>query len=276
MKDTPSTVPVEFGDDEELQDVSFASDAPLLGSHAQQVDQKSTEEPHTGQIVTLALIALIAILVTSVNLTAVHIKAFRASIPADARSLPKANMYLGLEKMVRNSTSGGWPLQHELCPGFLGVVDRAQPTVHQGNPGEVVMSYQRHSLVMQFEIRDYGLEHCTLQYYAPELSEASAKHLLLRNRYESINVWTLKTPSDSTLLTVKQLSFRTKPERDRLLGTLEFRLNSTGQTNWFICPTRSIQTLELECTAPGCAIAFTHNLLPPRFGFRLKQSEAAL
>ena len=125
-------------------------------------------------------------------------------------------------------------------------------------------------MVAQFRVHDYGMERCRIvaSIPSPDLLPKNQSLTLLGDT-SAIEVWNLTTPSaPSTELDVNSLSWKTKPPRNNLLGTVGVSVDSTIRSEEFWCgPSSSLQTFELVCTSPSCHIEFFQDIyFKPRFG----------
>ncbi|KAF7348572.1 hypothetical protein MVEN_01374800 [Mycena venus] len=104
------------------------------------------------------------------------------------------------------------------------------------------------STVAQFRILDFGMEHCVITLAVPfqNLTAPTARFDL---QQQSLDVWLLKANGK---LNFQELSWKTKPNRDHLLGHFSTTSGTTQELAGFPCVSGTYLTIELACQIPGC------------------------
>ncbi len=77
-----------------------------------------------------------------------------------------------------------------------------------------------------------------------------------RGDRSQVHVWSLKQDSQRKL-DVRRLSWRTKPQRDRHLGSFPLAEGSTQELPSFPCTSGSYVSFEVACATPDCYIDLT-------------------
>ncbi|KAI0059991.1 hypothetical protein BV25DRAFT_1918110 [Artomyces pyxidatus] len=215
---------------------------------------------------------LVALVATAFNLATFQV--FQIRRQASHSPLKHANSYIGLDRLVRNASSPGYPLVRNTYPNFVGIVGSSAPLGTPQNASILVDS--DHSLIVSFESRDFGLESCALRLYVPhegEVGHEEKKWKVGGGNDDSVtlSVWRSEVPTDASL-TATSIS-RSTSRRKEFLGTLPFPTRGRHNTASFYCPWRSKQTFEVACTHPGCSVEFVQNRIAPLLGFWMHQSE---
>ncbi|TFK51123.1 hypothetical protein OE88DRAFT_1645339 [Heliocybe sulcata] len=138
------------------------------------------------------------------------------------------SVYIGLERLnVSQRILDMPPVMN--YPMMISSVNEVKPGEVDRN-GTAVRIDNDHSTVMQFRVHDYGLERCTLNVTIPATSELGTKTYSSLRDTQTIQVWRLA--DTETLLRPRTLSWRNKPARLALVGTLEF---APGTSSYLPC-----------------------------------------
>ena len=129
--------------------------------------------------------------------------------------------------------------------------------------------------IAQFRVQDFAMENCQIVINIPLRADlhkriVSNKHFHLGSRQVGINVWRLDTRPDEPL-DVRTLSLNTRPKRvdPSPMATLIIEEGVESASPIFHCPTGSLQTFELTCAEPKCAVDFWQDRVEPNLGERL-------
>ncbi|KAI0060005.1 hypothetical protein BV25DRAFT_1839990 [Artomyces pyxidatus] len=260
---------------------SPTSGAPLLGQDERSQDSHLYPEYDSSDGLSrnggrqnrwLTWVCLIALFVTTLNLASLHVSQILRQISRSP--LERANSYIGLDRLVRNASSPGYPLVRNIYPNFIEVVGSNAPVTSGQNASVLLDSV--HSLVVSFESRDFGLESCALRLYVPHEGQRGHEEKTWKvegnvDDIVSLSVWRSEVPTDASLAAMS--SSRLASRRKEFLGTVPFPTPGRHNTASFYCPWRSKQTFEVACTSPGCGVEFVQNRIAPLLGFWMHQSE---
>ncbi|KAJ7280300.1 hypothetical protein C8J57DRAFT_1712274 [Mycena rebaudengoi] len=188
---------------------------------------------------------------------------FHRPIPVD--ELPLRSTYIGLENLYLKKNHKSHKIAPIVnLPKVLQVVDSAQPgTVFPqfeetwATPHGIVPVNNRRllvtrtaSTVAQFRILDFGMDHCVIELAVPApANDTSATVLADGQPKGQVEVWSLKEDKKMDSL---RLSSKTKPARDRLLGTLSPSYGGTVALDGFSCVSGTYLTVEMACGNQDC------------------------
>ncbi|KAK0199156.1 hypothetical protein F5146DRAFT_122320 [Armillaria mellea] len=197
----------------------------------------------------------------------------RGSTPHLLHDLPRPNPYIGLERATLNPLSPepqpimNFPIlvaqvnSEEIDKVYFDVPSLKMPygTVYPRESNFTVSSEV--SMILQFRVMDFGMEHCTLMGAIPSAAdlERSGKSVpVLHSETAKIEAWFLD--DNNVQLNVETLSYSKRPRRKALAGVWGA---TTGQrvqiSDPFECSSRSLVTFEFVCTKPECYMHFTQD-----------------
>jgi len=112
-------------------------------------------------------------------------------------------------------------------------------------------------------MRDYGMERCVLVVQVPVNStgppgQVDSLGSFIPGGYElrgdtgSIALWKLISPPEP--LDMRTLTYRNKPKRDFLLGSINIVPGEQTRTREFVCEEDSLQTFEFVCPWKDCEV----------------------
>ncbi|KAJ7736769.1 hypothetical protein DFH07DRAFT_842765 [Mycena maculata] len=174
--------------------------------------------------------------------------------------MPIRSAYINLEDLYlkkHHNTSKIEPIVN--LPKVLQVVDSTEPSrvfpqwaETWATPHGIVPINDRHllatntaSTVAQFRVLDFGMEHCVIMLTVPSENDSTPiEYGMGGTEQTSLDVWLLK---DKGKLDFQQLSWNTKPERDRLVGHFSTEPGTTQQLGGFMCASSTYVTIELVC-----------------------------
>jgi hypothetical protein len=140
--------------------------------------------------------------------------------------------------------------------------------------------HQQISTVIQFRARDYGMEHCKLEFSLPKeyermpgtgmedaynhpTSAPKTRSWTLSGDTKDLEIWTLDTME---WLNTSKLSYSTRPKRLARIGSMAARPGETMFSHSFTCPSDSIQSFEVFCVSPGCRVEVWQDTVKPIVG----------
>ncbi|KAF7297365.1 hypothetical protein MIND_00970000 [Mycena indigotica] len=244
---------------------------------------KSDGSYWTGKPARWAVLAFIAsITCTLLNLSFLLLQKENLSnnIKSSRIRLENPSSYIGLDKVVHNTTSPPVP------PKPISAWPDFAEQIAESSPSMVLHQVDRHftyfgtayptdrkfrialdvSTVVQFRVRDFGMEKCTLTLSMGIAPPPTSGHHHGRSLSESamatgsIDVWQL---DQAHRLDPEHLSWNNRPSRRHLFATwdlaeMQGQPTASFRTTEFLCPSTEILTFELACAAgnPSCHLEF--------------------
>ncbi|KAF8142290.1 hypothetical protein K438DRAFT_1878328 [Mycena galopus ATCC 62051] len=181
---------------------------------------------------------------------------FQSRISVD--EMPIRSTYIKLEELYAKKHHKSTNIQPIVnLPKVLQVIDSSQPSQVfpqwseiWATPHGIVPINDRSllvtdtaSTVAQFRVLDFGMEHCVVTFTIP--FQNHTKH----TKETFLDVWLLNANGK---LNFQELSWKTKPKRDRHLGHFSTTFASTQELTGFPCVSGTYLTIELACQIPGC------------------------
>ncbi|KZT23566.1 hypothetical protein NEOLEDRAFT_537335 [Neolentinus lepideus HHB14362 ss-1] len=237
------------------------------GSRDSEREDTLASQPNQTPIRWLIITCLISLVISTLNLSITALweppaRPFKFTSSVKPRF---PSVYIGLERLnVSQRILDMPPVMN--YPMLISSVSERDPGEVDRN-GTVVQIDGDHSSVMQFRVHDYGLERCTLNVTIPSPSELGHKPYLSSSNSQAIQVWRL-ADTDSPLRP-RTLSWRTKPARVTLMGTLNFAPGTSSYLPWFSCKSNSLQAFEFSC--PDCSVRFKQDHAAPLLGVMMYQ-----
>ncbi|KAJ7065425.1 hypothetical protein C8F01DRAFT_1366418 [Mycena amicta] len=134
------------------------------------------------------------------------------------------------------------------------------------------------STIVQFRVRDWGMEHCTLT-FATGMTPPASEHGHSRDEMHShghptatghLDVWQLTQQHER--VDPERISWGTRPPRNHLLGTWDLTRAEALRSEEFHCNSTSLLTLELSCHgSEGCHLEFVQPREQPESALLLIQ-----
>ncbi|KAJ7780143.1 hypothetical protein DFH07DRAFT_950196 [Mycena maculata] len=186
--------------------------------------------------------------------------------------LETPSSYIGLERAV-HSPNAPPPKPISNFPFFTA-------QVNQSEPGTVFLENNRHftdfgtawptdrkfrvvagvSTIMQFRVQDFGMEKCTLT-LSTGMTTPDSGHSHGRDMHEHVHpmgqmdLWKL---DQDRRLDPHLVSWKTRPQRSRLVTSWDLAYSTSLRTEEFYCKSTSILTFELACSGQeDCNLDFT-------------------
>ncbi|KAI0314402.1 hypothetical protein OF83DRAFT_1174774 [Amylostereum chailletii] len=210
----------------------------------------------------------------------------------DKNTLYRPNFYIGLERLDPEVARAALPHEIQVFPHvfqpvsskdpdrvypydgrsrrtFNGVVSPGEPHVHVDT---------QTSMIAQLRVQDQNMERCAIVANIPTLDELRSHNRTLHIARENmtIQVWDLNPSAGE--IDVTQLSWRTRPKRERLVADLPIRQGEETRTNVFDCgPARTLRLFEFACgegqSSDECGIEFWQEQpeVKPRMAFTIAQ-----
>ncbi|TFY66320.1 hypothetical protein EVG20_g4769 [Dentipellis fragilis] len=273
-----------------MADHSEYSSLPQDDEQAPLVDEKPEPEaveitgvPSNGpayRIIRLAtLIIVVCTVIDSLLFLQLGLRYWKASTPVDPDSLELRNPYIGFDDLYRNKsrTSPHGPIFN--LGRALMQVSSAEPNKvfpqwpdSWMSPDGLVPMGDRHlliSTIAQFRVRDYGMGNCSFTLEIPAKGDVDAPQATISGTGESVqlDIWLLST---ERRLKFHELSWKTKPARQKHLGTWTASPGTSQYLPGYACTSGSYQTVEVTCSTPGCLLDMNVKDRK-RFGLFLKQ-----
>ncbi|KAJ7730164.1 hypothetical protein B0H16DRAFT_1329982 [Mycena metata] len=200
-----------------------------------------------------------------------------SSAPSSTR-LRYPNPYIGLEHAVLTDISPPAPIVN--FPLVLAQINSSSPkSVYLQQPRTLTtfgMIYpqereffvdEKVSTITQFRTLDFRMERCiaVLEIPSPaDVHDFPNNTVALSDIAPSLEIWLLDAADDIDQHT---LSWVTRPRRTRLLSTMAVRPgHNLLESPPFTCPARTLVTLEIGCSTPGCRLGFRQDKKSPRLG----------
>ncbi|KAH8108852.1 hypothetical protein DFH11DRAFT_1516211, partial [Phellopilus nigrolimitatus] len=198
----------------------------------------------------------------------------RAERLARANTLYRPNMYIGLDRVDRDTARDALPEALHIFPHVFAPVSRAEPErvfpsdgrariTFNGlvSPGEPhVIINKDVSMIMQIRVQDYNLGRCSLASAMPDpaLLHAQNRTLSLARELVNLEVWELDASAGE--LDTRRLAWATRPARTALLSNLVVQQAHRAHSAEFACGrTGTLHMFELACpteAADECAVEF--------------------
>ncbi|KAJ6602436.1 hypothetical protein DFH09DRAFT_899664 [Mycena vulgaris] len=179
--------------------------------------------------------------------------------PGTVTDMPIRSSYIHLEDLYLKKHYQSSKIEPIInLPKVLQVVDSSQPNqvIPQwaetwATPHGIVPVNDRRfritntvSTVAQFRVLDFGMESCVITLTMPSRNSSQTIGQLENH----LDVWRLK---EDRKLDFNKLSWKSKPERSRLLGRFSITSGTTQQLVGFSCVSGTYLTIEIACTIPG-------------------------
>jgi len=249
-------------------------------------DKKSTEAIGHKWV----LLATWAIVLSTVFNFAItfHTPFFKSK--ASQMPLKRPNQFIGLDKLSYNrSTFQEAQMSSITFPDFIHQVDSTQPDNVLPDSGQLYFSTfgtiapetrlflatEEVSTILQFRVRDYGLEHCKIELILPMDLEGSigqaehgGHHWQLSGDTHDLEVWSVDA---NNWLSASTLTYANRPKRLERIGALAVHPGMNVSSHGFPCASDSIQSFELFCISPACRIEILQGKRLPIMGIILRQ-----
>ncbi|KAH7884154.1 hypothetical protein F5I97DRAFT_1663146 [Phlebopus sp. FC_14] len=193
---------------------------------------------------------------------------YGGNVKHDALRYP--SVYIGLEKLTRNATSPSWPLSIIRPVDYVTSVN-ANAASHVASPDQSLVLEPNSSFVLQYRVRDHGLENCAV-YLRPPRNASMTEEM----DGAEVTAWLLEESSSGSIQNT--IDWSTKPKRQTFLG--RFNISSphaVSHSSSFPCRTRSQVLIELsfECASQAlCSVGLGSNRTFSRHAISIIQSEA--
>ncbi|KAJ7724806.1 hypothetical protein B0H16DRAFT_1239792, partial [Mycena metata] len=186
------------------------------------------------------------------------------------------NPYIGLEHAVLTDISPPAPIVN--FPLVLAQINSSNPkSVYLQQPRtlttfgmiypqerEFINGVSQVSTIIQFRTLDFRMERCiaVLEIPSPaDVHDFPTRPLCYRTTHR-LEIWLLDAADDIDQHT---LSWITRPRRTRLLSTMAVRPgHNLLESPTFTCSARTLVTLEIGCSTPGCRLGFRQDKKSPR------------
>ncbi|PBK76489.1 hypothetical protein ARMSODRAFT_999055 [Armillaria solidipes] len=254
---------------------ALSSHDPSAGSDDQ---EKSSDQLGFSSLEVLAyrfviIASAVTVLSGICNVAILWVYNARGSTPHLLHDLPRPNPYIGLERATLNPLSPepqpimNFPIlaaqvnSGEVDKVYFDVPSLKTPygTVYPRESNFTVSSEV--SMILQFRVMDFGMEHCTLMGAIPSAAdlERSAKSVpVVSSETAKIEVWFLD--DNDVQLNAETLSYSKRPRRKALAGVWGATTDQRVQiSDTFECSSRSLLTFEFVCTEPECCMHFTQD-----------------
>jgi len=211
----------------------------------------------------------IALTVTLLNLSFLSILRQSKANRDSRRGLRRPSTYIGFDSIER---SASWPL-----PGRIANHPRTMQRVSASEPDRVfpqdrhVLVSSQTSMLVQFRVRDYDMERCTVGIWIPPKTALRAgKTFELEGDLSSIELWKINLADE---LDFDALTWRSRPRDRILLGALDITAGVGSRIPTFACPTESLLTFEVSCpeAATDCFMEFGQDQSLPVLGIMMYQ-----
>ncbi|KAE9400826.1 hypothetical protein BT96DRAFT_1018634 [Gymnopus androsaceus JB14] len=198
---------------------------------------------------------------------------YRYALSASPPSpLERPSTYINFENLYRNGTRP--KTKHGAITSLTKVqtqTSRVEPERVLPHSNEMWMTYYgsvpigdrrlkvtgQISTIAQSRVLDWGMENCSLVITVPALNDTSL--IVSESHIDSqlLDVWALE--STNRKLNVRQISYKTKPSRQKLLGSLQVEFGNTYELQSWNCKAGTYQTFELVCSGDDsdCSVDLT-------------------
>ncbi|KAJ3813291.1 hypothetical protein EV368DRAFT_5217, partial [Lentinula lateritia] len=139
----------------------------------------------------------------------------------------------------RNKVAPVWANRHLTEDGYVPIAERR------------LYVTSRVSTIVQFHIRDYGMEKCSVALEVPTHNFNGREEASIWGNDTTVDVWLLEGESK---IDFQKLSWNTKPGRKSYIGSIQPTYNSKHELSAFPCISGSYLTLEVSCSSPDCHV----------------------
>ncbi|KAJ7153220.1 hypothetical protein C8R46DRAFT_912454 [Mycena filopes] len=226
---------------------------------------------------------LISLLSLAVNIARLHSSGPSAA-PAAPTKLRYPNPYIGLEHAVLAHPAPRTPIVN--FPLLLAQINSSAPNAvglqqpHFSTSFGMIYPEDREFLVQeavstiaQFRTLDFRMERCVAVLEIPSAADIrdfpnKTVELLSDGPRVPLELWFLDAGED---IEPQTLSWARRPKRARLLSRMDVTHGAASQgvqleSPAFACPARTLATLEISCSTPGCRLWFRQDKKLPRLG----------